>query len=189
MTQKYTVMSRSQRQKVEEKNLQPYDISVRVPDEVRERAFVLWATVGARNANAVRGLLELEADEGEQVPSASAIRKWSAQWNWAARADFELGDTSALTMKELERKYRAIMLGGADVLLRAQTGGYKGRVNEGLLAVKATEIGMAVLKDKFFVGTERVKTPAVEGKVLSREEEESNAQQAMIQRGNKRKGR
>src|SRR5262245_16252063 len=94
---------------------------VAIPPEVMERAYELWSTIGGRNAAATRRLMEQEAEDGDAVPTDRAIRKWAQQQAWDVRADGMIRETRELTAYQLGVKYRAIMLGGADVILKAQT--------------------------------------------------------------------
>jgi hypothetical protein len=155
---------------------------VAVPADVMERAYELWSTVGGRNAAATRRLLEQEAEDGDMVPTDRAIRKWAQQHGWAVRADRDVGQTKDQTLYELGVKWRALVLGSADVFLRAQTGGYAGREMEGALAVKASEIAMRQVEKG--VIPLLVKPPEIEIETddLSREEREALARQALVRR-------
>ena len=153
------------------------------PIELINRAYELWSTVGGRNAAATRRLLEQEADDGDALPNERSIRRWAKQHAWDVRADVMIRDTKDLTAYQLGVKWRAIMLGGADVLLAAQTGGYAGREMEGALAVKATEIGIRVIERGVLP---LVVPPPAEPEVeedVPRDELEARAKAAMVKRG------
>src|SRR5829696_5628301 len=68
--------------------------------DIQQRAFALWATVGARGGARVERLLAQEA-EGGSVPSAATIRRWSVELDWAAKADGELQRTHCQSLKAL----------------------------------------------------------------------------------------
>lgn len=181
--QQRKVMTREQKVEVQEKGLTSFPNGLPINDpDLKERAYELWVGAGGRNCHAVRGLLELEAEPGDPIPSITTIRTWSKTSYWANRADVDLGFTAGSTMAEIQMKYRAILLGGADVLLRAQTGGYRGREMEGALAVKATEVGMKVIKDGFVVPSQDDQKPQIHAKVLTPEEEEAAINSQLIRR-------
>jgi hypothetical protein len=149
------------------------------PDLI-ERAYVLWSTVAGRNASATRRLLIEEAEDGDMLPTEQAIRRWAKHHAWDVRADMQIRDTKDVTAYQLGVKWRAIMLGGADVLIKAQTGGYAGREMEGALAVKATEIGIRVIERGVLP---LVVQPPIEENAdtegMSRDEIEARARQAL----------
>ena len=150
--------------------------------EIKERAFELWSTVGGRNAAATRRLLEAEAEDGDPVPTDRAIRKWAQESAWAVRANHELPETKDQTLFELATKWRALVLGAADVLLAAQTGAYAGREMEGALAVRASEVALRQIERNVVPG---VVTRPVEAKSvddLPREEAEAYARSLNVRR-------
>jgi hypothetical protein len=118
------------------------DTGVRHSEEVKTRAFVLWATVGGRSATATRRLLEAEADEGQAVPTDRTIRTWAAADGWAAQADGLWGDvaTRGKTLHDLKLLMFTNFVLSQEVKRDAMTGAYAGREAAGVLALKAGEL-------------------------------------------------
>jgi hypothetical protein len=158
---------------------------VPAPPEILERAYELWSTVGGRNAAATRRLMEAEAEDGDPVPTDRAIRKWARESAWAVRADRELPETKDATLYELGVKWRALILGSADVLLAAQTGGYAGREMEGALAVKASEIAMRQVERGVVPLVVEPPVKPVDTSALPREEKEAHARSLLVRRKGK----
>jgi hypothetical protein len=161
---------------------------VAAPQEMIERAYELWSTVGGRNAAAVRRLLIEEADEGDAIPNERTIRQWAKHHAWSVAADEMVRETKDLTQYQLWVRYRAIMLRGADVILKAQTGGYAGNELEGALAVKATEVGNRFIERGALPVVVAPPSPPIDTEVLSRDEAEAQVKSAMVRRGRKASG-
>ena len=160
----------------------PLPSLVPAPPEIVERAYELWSTVAGRNAAATRRLLDSEAEAGDAVPTDRAIRKWATEHGWHERADLQLRETAGRTVFELGVKWRALLLGAADVLLAAQTGGYAGREMEGALAVKASEIALRQIERGILPLEVELPPKPVDTSQMTRAEKEAYAQSQLIQR-------
>jgi hypothetical protein len=82
--------------------------------EMRERAYQLWAGVGARNASATRRLLKSDVGADEPVPTDRCIRNWVREEAWTARADRHMGETRGLSLAEWQVRRLAVLLGQMD---------------------------------------------------------------------------
>jgi hypothetical protein len=160
----------------------PLPSLVPAPPEILERAYALWSTVGGRNATATRRLLEAEAEDGDAVPTDRAIRKWATEHGWHERADLHLRETAGRTVFELGVKWRALLLGAADVLLAAQTGGFAGREIEGALAVKASEIALRQIERGVLPLVVEPPAQAIDTSSMTRAELEAHNKRQLIQR-------
>ena len=82
--------------------------------EMRERAYQLWVTAGARNASATRRLLLEDAAVGGTVPTDRTIRNWVRDEAWTARADRRMGETQNLSVAQWQMRRLAVHLGRMD---------------------------------------------------------------------------
>jgi hypothetical protein len=92
---------------------------------MRERAYHLWAGVGARNASATRRLLQADASAEEPAPTDRCIRYWIRDEAWMARANRSMGETQGLSLAELQVRWLAVLQGQMDDVdqLLASAGG------------------------------------------------------------------
>ena len=110
------------------------------PDDVKTRAYELWASIAARSAPRVEHLLSQEFGEAVAVPAGSTIRAWAAQEAWAARADADLAQSHGRTLRELQTGFLAAVTLAQDTLLDAMCGRLDGAPYGGSGRIKAAEI-------------------------------------------------
>lgn len=70
-------------------------------DDVRERGFEIYSSVGARNDSATEHLLAAER-EGLPSPSAETVRLWEWNFGWDEQANFELQRTRGRSGYDLD---------------------------------------------------------------------------------------
>jgi hypothetical protein len=148
-----------------------------------ERGFELFATVAGGNCAHVQRLLAAEIGDEGAVPTRQTVYNWSVQFGWRERRDLVIVETKGRTKYELALLWRAIVLGGGEQILAAQTGAFDDNPAAGLVRLKATEIGMRQLER----GVISLEAEPPEEKVddeedLSRAEKEARAGERMAQR-------
>jgi hypothetical protein len=152
-------------------------------DEVRQLAFVLWATVGGRPPAAVERLLAQELPDGVPLPTQQAIGSWARADDWAALAD---GYWRANHRDILQRLQ---LLTAANFYLsqvnkhEIQTGAYAGREAEAAVLLKAGELSDRLMER----GVVPLLPPVPEERPdddagLSRQEREAKILERMAQR-------
>jgi hypothetical protein len=92
------------------------------PDDIKTRAFELWATVAARSAPRTEYLLAQELGADAAVPASSTIRAWAAAEAWAARADADLAETFGKTLQQLQVTSLAALALAQSTLVDAMIG-------------------------------------------------------------------
>jgi hypothetical protein len=115
------------------------------PDDVRQRCYELWATLGGRDSARTLRLLTAEAESGP-VPTASSIRRWAVDEAWAARADADLARTQGRTLYDLQVGWLSGLHLAQRTLLDGMVGAFDDLPFGGAGRVKAAEITLRVIE-------------------------------------------
>src|SRR5215213_2799210 len=109
------------------------------PDDIKTRAFELWATVALGSAPRVEHLLAQEGGDSVATPAASTIRTWAAEGDWAGQRDAHQAQTAGRTLRQLQATtLQAIALAQA-TLIDAMLGMLDSQPYGGAARVRAAE--------------------------------------------------
>ena len=117
-------------------------------EEMRARAFILWATEGGRNLRATRALLHEEL-EGTTLPTPSVVTlgEWSREERWAEQADGLWRSTKFWGAKQLQTLALANAMLGQRRRHEILTGMFTGDTGAALVVLKATELSDRLIRD------------------------------------------
>ena len=134
------------------------------PDDIKTRAFELWATVAARSAPRTEYLLAQELGEDAAVPAGSTIRAWAAGEAWASRADADLAESFGKTLRQLQVTSLAAITLAQSTLVDAMIGALDTAPYGGSGRIKAAEamLRLAERSGMQLVATEAAPPPPSE---------------------------
>jgi hypothetical protein len=116
------------------------------PQDVQERTFQLWSTLGARNGGRTALLLARELGEDVPLPTPSTIRRWAVDLAWAARADADLERSHGRTLYELQVGWLAALRLAQQTLLDGMAGALDEAPHAGIARLKAAEITLRTIE-------------------------------------------
>lgn len=155
------------------------------PEDVKDRCRDLWSTLGNRNAGRTEWLLAKETPEHVALPSASTIRRWAHDEDWATWATGEIQRTAGLTLAQLRHTWLQLLQLSQETQLDAMLGKYDDNPGAGAVRVKAAESVQRVVAQAGLLAPippEPART-AADTKELSRDEGEALAKRALVRRG------
>jgi hypothetical protein len=117
-------------------------------EEMRARAFILWATEGGRNLRATRRLLSEELEEtGLPTPSVVTLSEWSREEQWSEQADGLWRSTKFWGARALQTLALANAMLGQRRRHEILTGSFTGDTGAALVMLKAGELSDKLIRD------------------------------------------
>jgi hypothetical protein len=117
-------------------------------EEIRARAFTLYATMGARNIRATTRLLTEElAGTGERVPHVSTIAEWAREEQWSEQADSLWRSTKNWQVRQLQTIALGAAMLGQQRRYQVLLGEYEEQMGLALQYLKASELTDRFLRD------------------------------------------
>jgi hypothetical protein len=152
--------------------------------DVQERTFHLWSTIGARNAGRTAVLLARELGEDAPLPTPSTIRRWAHDGAWTAKADADLEQSHGRTVYELQVGWLAALRLAQQTLLDGMAGTLDEAPHAGIARLKAAEITLRTIERAGLLAIlpQRPKPEPEDTSHLSRAEREALAMERMATR-------
>jgi hypothetical protein len=154
------------------------------PQDVQERTFYLWSTLGARNGSRTALLLARELGEDASIPTPSTIRRWAHDSAWAAKADADLERSHGRSVYELQVGWLAALRLAQQTLLDGMAGALDEAPHAGIARLKAAEIALRTIERAGLLAMlpQRLEPEREDESHLSRAEREALAGERMAAR-------
>lgn len=156
------------------------------PEDIQERAYDLWSSIGARNAGRTALLLTRELGDGAPVPAGSTIRRWARDQAWESRSNADLERSHGRTLYALQVGWLAALQLAQQTLLDGMAGALDDAPGYGLARIKSAEVALRVVERAGLLAI--LPTPPeperAESDNLPRDQKEALAMRALV-RGNR----
>lgn len=117
-------------------------------EDMRARAFILWATEGGRNLRSVQALLSEElSGTSLPTPSIPTLSEWSRDENWTEQADGLWRSTKFWGARQLQVLALANAMLGQRRRHEILTGTFTGDTAAALVCLKAGELSDKLVRD------------------------------------------